>query len=233
MVILDEQPVNVQAVDVEYASFGERVLARIIDGVIIAVPSIFMPFIAPWLYFAIQEGGENGATIGKRIMGIRVVSTDGKRINFGTGTGRFFANFINLFTGGIGYLLMLFNAKNQCLHDMMTSTVVVRTASTPIAVETVARKSNPTRNAKKESAKAKPADEGRVWNLQIGNETHYLRLTEEGGQYLHRTPQGDFTDRFTLWQLADGKANFSEAFGETVYLEMQQHAENLMMRLSA
>jgi|GEM_PF-1604013 len=231
MVIIDEQPVRVQAADVEYASFGERAAACIIDGFILVIPGMFLPFIAPWLYFALQEGSEGGATVGKRIMGIRVLSTDGKRITFGTATGRFFANFLNLITGLIGYILMLFNAKNQCLHDMITSTVVVRTASAPVAVLATTRKSQPIKNAQ-QPIKAK-ADDSKVWNLQQGEETHYLRLTQDGGQYLHRTQQGDFTDKFTLWQLADGKANFSDAFGEVVYLEMQQHAENLMMRLSA
>lgn len=85
--ILD-QPLTTGA-PLEYATFGERFIARLIDGFILIIPSLFLPFVLPWLYFALQEGGAGGATIGKRAMGIRVVSTDGRPVGFGTATGRF------------------------------------------------------------------------------------------------------------------------------------------------
>lgn len=232
MVIIDDQRVAIEATNFEYATFGERVVARVIDGLILILPSIFMPFIAPWLYFALMEGSEGGATIGKKLLGIRVMSTDGKRIGFGTATGRFVCGFLNIMTGFIGYFLMLFNGRNQCLHDMITSTVVVRAPRNPVQVVSTVRKSQPVQDTTIMTKKAKADDGSRVWNIQKGEETHYLRLTEDGGQYLHRTPQGDFTDRFTLWQLADGKVNYADAYGEAVYQEMQQHAEQLMMRIS-
>jgi uncharacterized RDD family membrane protein YckC len=232
MVVIHEKPVLIQASDVEYASFGERAVAMFVDILIIAIPSMFVPFIAPWLYFALLEGSAGGATVGKKMMGLRVLTTDGKRIGFGVATGRYFANFLNVLTGFLGYFIMLFSGRNQCLHDVITSTVVVRVPKDPVEVLQTVRQAKPVREQAASAAKKAKSDDARVWNLQKGSETHYLRLTEEGGQYLHRTPQGDFTDRFTLWQLADGKANYADAFGETVYREMQEHAEQLMMRLS-
>lgn len=232
MVIINEKPVVIQATDTEYASFGERAVALFIDLLIVSVPSIFVPFIAPWLYFALLEGSSGGATVGKRMMGLRVLTTDGKRIGFGVATGRYFANFLNVITGFLGYFIMLFSGRNQCLHDMITSTVVVRIPKDPVQVVQSVRRPKVKTEDTLLNAKKTKNDNARVWNIQSGSETHYLRLTEEGGQYLHRTSQGDFTDRFTLWQLADGKANYADAFGETAYREMQEHAEQLMMRIS-
>ena len=111
MTILD-QPYTTTTQPLVYASFIERVLARLIDLAIVIIPSLFVPILFPWLYYALQESSSSGATIGKRALGLRVVSVHGRQIDFGTATGRFFANFLNFFTMFIGYLLMFFNAQN-------------------------------------------------------------------------------------------------------------------------
>lgn len=229
MVVLDEKLESpLVATDYEYANFGERVIARFIDGMIVIVPSFFIPFVLPWLYFALQESSESGATIGKRVMGIRVVNYEGQRIGFGTATGRFFAGFLNLFTLFIGYFMMLFNSRSQCLHDMMAGTVVVKAQPT--------RRHNQARTAQRQPRPAKQAaalDSGKSWSLKKGDEVHYLRLNEVGGQYIHSSAAGDYKSTFTLWQLADGKPDIAEAFGEVVYQEMQQYAEAEMVKLSS
>jgi uncharacterized RDD family membrane protein YckC len=184
MLILDQQPeqtpvIKVQAAEVEYATFGERVVARLIDGCIVFFPGMFLPFIAPWLYFSLFESGEKGATVGKRIMGLRVVSTEGKRVTFGVATGRFWLNILNYMTGGIGFLVMLFNARGQCLHDMMTSTVVVRSTNTDVEVlsSTRKRRNRPVEAVPHAQEKVKKSADDKVWTLQNGEDTHYLRRT--------------------------------------------------------
>lgn len=224
MVVLDEKmDLPIVATDYEYANFGERLIARFIDGLIVVIPSLFVPFILPWLYYALQESSESGATIGKRIMGIRVVDYEGQRIGFGTATGRFFANFLNLFTLFIGYFLMLFNSRSQCLHDMITGTVVIK-----------AQPSRQTRRVETKRAQPRPAalNSGKSWRVSQGADVHYVRLDENGGQYIHTSAEGDYKSTFTLWQLADGRPEIAEAFGETVYAEMRQFAEAEMVKLA-
>ncbi|MDX1912280.1 MAG: RDD family protein [Saprospiraceae bacterium] len=212
MTILD-QPVP-QTVKIEYASFGERVIARLIDGFILLVPSMFLPIIFPWLYFATQEASKSGATIGKRAMHIRVLSVEGQNIGFGTATGRFLANFLNIFTLFFGYLLMLFNARSQCLHDMITSTVVVKDRPEFRNPSTVSAARQP--NKKSWSAKSGETD------------TYFVEINPDGGRFWRRNREGEQVEDFTLWQLTDGKVNYSAEFGPEAYGEMQQFAEQLL-----
>jgi uncharacterized RDD family membrane protein YckC len=211
MVILDQT--NLSETPMQYANFGERLIARLIDGFIVFIPSIFLPLIAPWLYFALQEGNQGGATVGKRIMGIRVLSTDGRAIGFGTATGRFFCHFINLFTMGLGYLLMLFNARNQGLHDMITSTVVVRTASSPPVQQTTQRRGK----------------DQHSWSKIVSDqESHFVEINTQGGRHRHRMNGGEQVRHFTLWQMTDGMIDFSAAFDSEEVLEMKRFAEYLL-----
>jgi uncharacterized RDD family membrane protein YckC len=86
-------------------------------------------FIAVWLYEAMMTSSASGATIGKRVMGLRVVrGSDGSRLSFGRATGRFFAKvFITgIIPFGIGYMMAGFTERKRALHDMIADTVVIK-----------------------------------------------------------------------------------------------------------
>lgn len=207
MVILDENfnPIEPR---LEYASFGERLAAHLLDALIITLPSYLLPIIFPWLYNALLESSKSGATVGKSVMGIRVTDMNGERIGFGPATGRFFGKILSVLTFFIGYFLMLFNTRRQTLHDMMAGTIVIR---------------------KDTGLPSRPPKTGRSWKAKSGDiETHLVRITEQGGRYVHISPLGERARDFALWQLADGKVDFSPEFGTTAYLEMQQYAEELL-----
>lgn len=110
----------------QLASFGDRLGARIIDALIIFIPNSFVPVIAGWLYWSLQQSGNQQATVGQKAMGIRVISLDGSPVNFGQATGRYFGNFLNIFSFFIGYIMFFFNSKNQCLHDYLSGCLVVK-----------------------------------------------------------------------------------------------------------
>ena len=78
-----------------------------------------------WLYFAKLESGPSQATIGKRVMGIKVTDDRGQRIGFGRATGRFFGKIISGMILNIGYLMAGFTGRKQALHDMMAGCCVV------------------------------------------------------------------------------------------------------------
>ena len=139
------------------ASRGSRLGAAMIDGVsmalVLVVPGAIMGAQAHTasktttaLLFALMAFGtlalvivncvflhRNAQTVGKRLLGIKVVRTDGSRI----GLGRIFAlRFLPVsllgaipFIGRLAGLvdaLFIFNAERRCLHDMIADTIVIR-----------------------------------------------------------------------------------------------------------
>ncbi|MEA3177763.1 MAG: hypothetical protein QOI59_1286 [Gammaproteobacteria bacterium] len=79
----------------------------------------------------------NGQSIGKRLVGIKVVRTDGSRASFA----RIFVlrNVVNGLPNLLPYVgwlyqlvdpLLIYQESRQCLHDRIADTIVVRCAST-------------------------------------------------------------------------------------------------------
>jgi uncharacterized RDD family membrane protein YckC len=122
-----------------YASFGDRLVAAILDGLILAIPNVIFKFVLPegvadlatillgWLYGALLESGDNQATLGKKAMNIRVTDLDGERISFGKASIRHFSKIISALLILIGYLMQPFTEKRQALHDMIAGTLVYKT----------------------------------------------------------------------------------------------------------
>ncbi|MCB9045666.1 MAG: RDD family protein [Chitinophagales bacterium] len=130
-----------------YAGFWARFFAYFIDGLILAIPgfiirfvvndsllegnllSATITFIVDWLYFALQESGSAQATLGKRILDIKVTDMDGGRISFGRATGRYFGKIISAIILMIGFIMAAFDDRKQALHDKMAGTLVVSSSS--------------------------------------------------------------------------------------------------------
>jgi uncharacterized RDD family membrane protein YckC len=136
----------------DYAGFWLRVVAHVVDQLIIGVPAVFVvcfifgtdslrpgnPAMAPmrpyidigfivtsWLYYALQESSPRQATFGKRMLGLRVVDMDGQPIGFGRASVRFFGKVLSGLICSIGYLMAGFTEKKQGLHDMIAGTFVI------------------------------------------------------------------------------------------------------------
>lgn len=122
------------------SGFFRRLGAFVIDGVVLGTVYVALAFIlqqglviltvanvlVDMAYYALQEGGANGQTLGKRALGIRVVdSTTGGRIGYGRGALRYLARFLSSLPLGLGYLWMVPDRENQTWHDKLASTVVV------------------------------------------------------------------------------------------------------------
>jgi len=86
-----------------------------------------------FLIYTIRLVNENGQTVGKKMVGIKVVRADGSKASLG----RIFwlrnvvnalpqmIPFIGNFYGIIDHV-MVFGEKRQCLHDRIADTIVVR-----------------------------------------------------------------------------------------------------------
>jgi uncharacterized RDD family membrane protein YckC/Tfp pilus assembly major pilin PilA len=132
-----------------YAGFWRRLAAYTIDYVLAMFAIVIIGFIAElvgvpgeailplvvllgyFLYFTLLESSSWQATIGKRVVGIKVTNRDGERIGFGRAAGRFFAKFLSALTLCIGYLLVVFTRRRQALHDFIAGTVVAHDQSPP------------------------------------------------------------------------------------------------------
>jgi uncharacterized RDD family membrane protein YckC len=82
--------------------------------------------VVTWLYFALMESSPRGATVGKMVCGLRVVTEQGERLTFLNATGRFFAKFISAIILFIGYLMAAFSDRKRALHDIIAGTLVVK-----------------------------------------------------------------------------------------------------------
>ena len=135
---------------VAYGGFWIRVLAYLIDGILLTIVygivarllgiDIFesdwrhydplgnlLSLVIGWLYFALLESSERGATVGKMVMGLRVVTSDGQRLSFMNATGRYFAKILSAIILFIGFIMVAFTDKKRGLHDMIAGTLVIKT----------------------------------------------------------------------------------------------------------
>jgi uncharacterized RDD family membrane protein YckC len=144
------------------ASFGQRVGGAVIDGFIVWIimgagfiiaaatvpessfenpspgPSGFgnlmqtITWFASAAYYVIQEGRPEGATVGKKAMGIRVVrKANGAPLGFGLAIGRYLARFLDIITFGLGLLWAAWDPLHQTFHDKAAGTLVVRSSVYP------------------------------------------------------------------------------------------------------
>jgi uncharacterized RDD family membrane protein YckC len=79
-----------------------------------------------WLYFAPLESSRLQASLGKRLLGLRVTDLDERRLSFLRATGRFLGKLLSVATLLIGFLLAAFTARRQALHDLVAGCLVLR-----------------------------------------------------------------------------------------------------------
>ncbi|HEX3155785.1 MAG TPA: RDD family protein [Candidatus Angelobacter sp.] len=87
---------------------------------------IALAFVGQWLYEALLTSSSWQATIGKRILHLKVVDEAGNRISFGRATGRFFAKILSSMFMCIGFIMIGFTDRKRGLHDMLAGTLVVK-----------------------------------------------------------------------------------------------------------
>ena len=86
-----------------------------------------LALLAPAVYEIVMIG-QQGATIGKKSRRLVVVRTNGEAVSMGRSVLRY---LIKMFLSSIlliGYLMALFTAKKQALHDLIADTIVVHTS---------------------------------------------------------------------------------------------------------
>jgi uncharacterized RDD family membrane protein YckC len=77
-----------------------------------------------FLYCALLESSPWQATVGKRVIGIKVVNRRGERIGFARAAARFAAKLLSVLTLFLGYLLIVVTKRRQALHDVIAGTLL-------------------------------------------------------------------------------------------------------------
>ncbi len=88
-------------------------------------------FFLPLIYFAGFESSRLQATPGKFLLRIYVTDMQGQKLSFWRAIGRYLGKIVSSLILNIGYLLALFTAKKQALHDLLAHTIVVKHRQNP------------------------------------------------------------------------------------------------------
>jgi uncharacterized RDD family membrane protein YckC len=139
--------------ELNYAGFGVRFGAKFVDGLILGLPFMvvffvvlipqirsgtptperfsFLPLMIQFAFIFIQMAyqifflGKYGATPGKMLCKLKVVTAEGGRIGYGRATGRVFAEMLSGMICYIGYIMVAFDSQKRALHDYICNTRVI------------------------------------------------------------------------------------------------------------
>jgi len=97
-------------------------------GALPNTPMVWKHLLVAWmaLYLAYQTvGNYTGATIGKRLFGLKVVSMGGEPPGFGRSVLRAFGYILSTPLLNLGFLWSLFHPESLAWHDLLSGTMVV------------------------------------------------------------------------------------------------------------
>ena len=128
------------------ASFGRRLVALLVDAILLGIVGAIVRAIfgqsggsaisvaVGLVYFGYLEGSGSGQTVGKRMLGIRVIDfSTGGPIGFGRGLLRYVGRIASTIVCLLGYFWMLWDKEKQTWHDKIATTVVVPISHYPVA----------------------------------------------------------------------------------------------------
>jgi uncharacterized RDD family membrane protein YckC len=135
----------------QYAGFWIRVVAYILDSVILAIVgglvglvmgavlgasgmdvdliklvSQFLGFLIGIIYFSTLWSSNMQASLGQKVCGLRLITTDGGPVSLGRAIGRYFALILAFLILCIGVIMVAFTERKQGLHDMLVGTYVIK-----------------------------------------------------------------------------------------------------------
>ncbi|GIN19162.1 MAG TPA: RDD family protein [Bacillus bacterium] len=122
--------------------FWRRLLGLLLDAIVVGVPLAFLSYILTgdtegnfftslisFLYYLILPTVWMGYTVGKRIVGVRIVKVDGGKVGIGTMLLRtFVASIVYMVTLGIALIVSAFMVglrdDKRGIHDLIANTYV-------------------------------------------------------------------------------------------------------------
>lgn len=137
-----------------YGGFWIRCAAHVVDFVVLLLPTLTISYlyraVTPassaleqtmvdvvdtainfcvwWIYTAVLLSSSWQATLGKKVVGLKVVDYRGNTLTFQRATGRYFATFVSAILLFLGVVMIAWTNRRQALHDFMAKTLVVKTS---------------------------------------------------------------------------------------------------------
>jgi uncharacterized RDD family membrane protein YckC len=136
-----------------YAGFWIRVLAAVIDGILLFAVSVSIAVMSGSTFlqsigfddsnwgtrdsvlflvdmiidttYSVVLVTKYGGTFGKLACGIRVITADGNRLTYKHSLARALAQWVSTIPCGLGFVLAAFDGQKRALHDMMCNTRVI------------------------------------------------------------------------------------------------------------
>lgn len=120
----------------EIAGIWIRLGSWLIDGIVIAIPNLFVaPYVRlggiriegfpAWLPYAIVTYSL-GASLGMRAAHLSMVNASGAKPGWGRGTGRALASVLSALPLGLGFFWAIWDPEHRTWHDHLAGTWVVR-----------------------------------------------------------------------------------------------------------
>lgn len=133
-----------------FAAFDQRLMAWAIDYFLITTFYAILLFIAmlwveepglrlvmifiaiililctKFFYSLYADAAIKQGTVGKVLMAIKVADANGEQISLQKSLIRNASKLLSFLSLGIGFFLMLFNKRSQCLHDIIADTLVIK-----------------------------------------------------------------------------------------------------------
>ena len=132
-----EMEVRRKEVGIEFAGFWVRLGALLIDvivlGLVGAALHILTPVPAIWAvlclvgsFYFVGLWWWRGQTLGKILMGIKVVRSNGSSLTLGYAFLRYFGVIVCFLTLFIGFIWLAFDSHKQGWHDKIADTYVIK-----------------------------------------------------------------------------------------------------------
>lgn len=107
------------------ASMADSVSAEGIEAAG-GVLGFFVGLLVQWLWFTVAESSPWQASLGKKLLGLKVTNEEGARIGFAEANVRYWSKILSAILLCIGFLMVGFTARKQGLHDKIARTLVIK-----------------------------------------------------------------------------------------------------------
>ncbi len=94
--------------------------------IIVSLSGLTLIPIVKLIYSIVMESSSRQGTYGKSLMGIKVSDELGSRITLSQSLIRNVSKLLCVLTLGLGYLMGFFDKRQQCLHDRIAATLVIK-----------------------------------------------------------------------------------------------------------